>query len=67
MSDYYQLPDYIEDWIDIAFRTLPKGWDIVVIPERACLQVLDLHKDVRYTYGYFAISEGFPLPEWEQS
>ena len=62
-SDYYALPDYVEDWIDIAFRRIPKGWDIIVIPEQGTVQVMDTLKKARYTYGYHAISEGFDWPE----
>ena len=65
-NDYYALPDYVEDWIDVAFRRIPKGWDIVVIPEQGAVQVVDNLKRVQQTYGYHAISEGFDWPrDWE--
>jgi hypothetical protein len=66
MSEYYQLPEYIEEWIDVAFRRIPKGWDIVAYPDRGAVQILDNMKRVKRTYGYHAIHEGFELPEeWD--
>ena len=66
MSGYWAMPDYVENWIDVAFRQLPKGWDLISYPTRGLIQVTDDLKRVRNTYSYQAIHDGVQLPkEWD--